>query len=126
MRMQKISTLIKIIPALVFLPGVAFASANFSQLNSIFQGITTFINTILVPLVFALAFLLFIWGLFVTFILGGSDEGKQTEGKQLMLYAILAFVLMVCVWGIVNLVGTTFGLSGTQTITMPAPPTATP
>lgn len=80
------------------------ALAQFGQFSDFFRDIITFINNILVPLVFAIAFLVFLWGIFKYLILGGGDEGKREEGRQLMLYAIIGFVLMVSIWGIVNLV----------------------
>lgn len=119
--MKTIKTLIKIIPALVLLPNITFAVGAFTDIRTILASFIDIINTVLVPLVFALAFLMFLWGMFVTFILGGSDEGKQSEGKALMLYSILAFVVMVCIWGIVNIIGNGFGLQG-QTITLPIAP----
>ncbi|HEX8591365.1 MAG TPA: hypothetical protein VF696_01265 [Candidatus Paceibacterota bacterium] len=61
------------------------------------------INNIAVPVVFALAFIVFIWGVFTFFIAGGSDEGKREKGKQLMLYGLLGFFVMVSVWGLVNI-----------------------
>lgn len=121
--MKAIKTLIKIIPAFAFLPLLASAQGlgNFSGITSILNSFITIINSVLAPLVFALAFLMFLWGMFTTFILGGTDEGKQTEGKQLMLYSILAFVVMVSIWGIVNLVTSGFGLSTTVPAIPPTP-----
>jgi hypothetical protein len=105
----------KVLATLVLLalvaPMFAFAQApgELGPVRTFLVNIVTFINGTLVPLVFALAFLVFIWGMFKTFILGGSDPGKQEEGKQLMLYAIVGFVIMVSLWGIVNLLADGFG-----------------
>jgi hypothetical protein len=82
------------------------------EFGNFFTNVVSFMNGVLVPFVFALAFLVFIWGMFKAFILGGSDEAKQSEGKALMFYAIIGFVVMVSLWGIVNLVAEGFGLSG--------------
>lgn len=93
------------------LPLAAFAApGDLSTVGSFIGNIMVFINKILVPAIFGLAFLVFIWGVFKTFILGGSDEDKQKEGKQLMMYAIAGFVLMVSIWGIVKLVSDGIGL----------------
>lgn len=83
---------------------------NFGLIGQSFNNVVTFINSVLVPAVFALALLLFIWGMYVHFIQGGADEGKRDEGKKLALYAIAGFVLMVSIWGIVNLVAGGLGL----------------
>ena len=116
-------TFLKLIPLTAFVPGLALAFGEFTGAQTMFTGFTTIINTVLVPLVFALAFLMFLWGMFKTFILGGSDEGKQTEGKQLMMYAIIGFVVMVALWGIVNLLLGEFGLTAGGTVTLPQSPT---
>jgi len=126
----------KIIPArvaatLVLLaliaPMFAFAqtptnAGGLGSVRTFLSNIITFINGTLVPLVFALAFLVFIWGMFKTFILGGSDPGKQEEGKQLMLYAIVGFVIMVSLWGIVNLLSDGFGFRATGIEAIPNTP----
>ncbi len=88
------------------------------DLGALLMGI---INDVLVPLVFAIAFIVFIWGVFVYFIQGGSDEEKRTQGQQLMLYGIIGFFVMVSVWGLVNILTGTFNLNNA----VPKPP-ATP
>jgi hypothetical protein len=104
----------------VLLPVVVFAQrsgdATFGGIGTFITNIGTFINSTLIPFVFALALLAFIWGMFQYFIFGGSDEGSQEKGKQLMLYAIAGFVLMVSIWGIVNMISGGLGFSGTNTI----------
>jgi F0F1-type ATP synthase assembly protein I len=63
---------------------------------------------------------MFIWGLFKYFILGGGDEDSRKEGRQLMLYSILAFFLMVTIFAIVDLLATGLGFSeGGETIMVP-------
>lgn len=92
---------------------------NLGYFNAFGGSLIELIRGTLIPLVFALAFLMFLWGMFNTFILGGSDEGKQEKGRQLMIYAIIGFVLMTAVWGIVNLVSDIFGVDGQQNINIP-------
>ncbi len=100
-----------------FLPMVAFAAqANFGEVGGFIGTIMAFINSTLIPLVFALALLMFIWGMFQFFIMGGSDEGSQEKGKSLMLYAIAGFVLMVSIWGIVNMLANGLGFSGNESL----------
>ncbi|XKT75110.1 MAG: hypothetical protein ACJKSS_03035 [Patescibacteria group bacterium UBA2103] len=97
------------------------AAAQFENAGSIeglADAVINFINGTLVPLVFALALIVFVWGLFTSFILGGTSEDKRKEGQQLMLWGIIAFFVMVSVWGLVNILVGTFGLEG-ETITPP-------
>ena len=105
------------------LPAVALA--QFGEINTFFGKVTSFINDILIPLVFAIALLMFIWGVFQFFILGGADEDKRKEGRQLMLYSIIGFVLMVSIFGIVNLIAGGLGFSDDQNIeNIPNAPTS--
>lgn len=97
-------------------------SAQFGPIDTFFINILDFINGILVPVIFALALLVFLYGMFKFFILGGSDETERNKGKQLVLWAIIGFVLMVSIWGIVNMIAT--GLFGTTSPpTLPGTPT---
>ena len=67
------------------------------------------INSVLVPLVFSLAFLLFLWGVFQYFISGATNEEKRDEGKKFVMWGIIGFVLMFSIWGIVNLIINSLG-----------------
>jgi len=93
--------------ALVYvIPSVTFAA--FASLTTFVGQISDFINTVLIPLIFAVALLVFIYGMFKYFILGGGNESSREEGKKLLLWAIIGFVLMVSIWGVVNLFGDAF------------------
>ncbi len=117
-------TLLKFLPLAAFAPAFAFAAGELTTVSMFLANISAFMNGTLVPLIFALAFLMFLWGMFKTFILGGADEGKQDEGKQLMLYSIIGFVVMVSLWGIVNLVADGFGFTGAALQQIPVLPTS--
>ena len=80
------------------------AGGNFGEVDTFFLRVLAFIDTILVPLIFALALLVFIYGMFKYFVLGGGNAEEQEKGKQLALWAIIGFVLMVSIWGIVNII----------------------
>jgi hypothetical protein len=85
-----------------------------AQVRNIFEAanlITVIINNVLVPLVFAVAFLVFIWGVFTYFILSGGNQEKREEGQKLMMYGIVGFFVMVAVWGLVNILVNTFQLN---------------
>lgn len=102
---------------LVFLtPLLALAQEEFGEVSTFIGKISTFINSTLIPLLFGVALLVFLWGIFKYFILGGGDETKREEGKQLMLYAIIGFVVMVSVFGIVNAIASGLGFSGKENI----------
>ena len=92
------------------------APGDMGPASSFIMNILAFMNGTLVPAIFALAFLVFLWGMFQTFILGGDDEEKQAKGKQLILYTIMGFVIMVSLWGVVNLIAVSIGLTGVKPI----------
>lgn len=108
--------------ALLLMPAMVTAQEYFGEVDVFFRNILGFINNILVPLIFALALLVFIYGMFKFFVLGGDNEEEQKKGKQLVLWAIIGFVLMVSIWGIVNLLaGSLF--PGADAPTLPGTPT---
>ncbi len=101
-----LKTLSYIFPTLLIVP--MMASAQFGAIDTFFTNIKQFIGDILIPLVITLALLVFIWGIFKYFILGGGDSDSREEGRQLMLYAVIGFVAIVSIWGIVNLLSSIF------------------
>ncbi len=76
------------------------AVSNLSEFGGFIIGI---INNILVPVLFAIAFIVFLWGAFSVFILGHDSEETKEKGKNLMLWGLIGFFVMVSVWGLVNL-----------------------
>lgn len=105
---------------LPLMPVVALAQ-EFGEINTFVGRITTFINNTLIPLVFAIALVVFIWGMFQLFIYKNAEDKEQ--GKQLAIWAVVAFVLMVSIWGIVNLIAGGLGFSGEQIQNIPNAPT---
>jgi hypothetical protein len=102
----------------LFLPLVALA-APIGNLGDVGTTFIDIINNILVPVLFALAFIVFIWGAFTTFIMGAqSDETKET-GKNLMLWGLIGFFVMVSVWGLVNIMTGTFQFENTNVPILP-------
>lgn len=75
------------------------------------ESIVGIFNTVVIPVIFALAFAAFIWGLLVYFFFGGGNEDKRAQGRQFALWGILALVVMFGVWGIVNILLSTLGIA---------------
>ncbi len=116
---------------IISLPSLTLAGNGFAQgdesggqMAEFFNSILLFINNILIPLVLGIAFLMFIWGIFKFFILGGADSEKQAEGKSLMIYAVAGFVIILSFYGLVNFLTTGLGFNSgaNQTITVPTVP----
>jgi hypothetical protein len=72
--------------------------------------VTCIINDSVIPLFFALALAFFIWGAVKFFIINGGEEEKRNQGKQFMLWGIIALAVMLSVWGLVGILKTTFGI----------------
>ena len=68
------------------------------------------INGVLVPLLFAVSFIVFLYGIARAYIFSGGDSTKVAEGHRLILWGIIGFVVMLSVWGLVNILSDTFGL----------------
>jgi hypothetical protein len=69
------------------------------------------IITPLMTVVFAVGFLLFIWGLakFMMNVEEGSSS-SQSEGRQHMIWGVVGMLIMVSFWGIIGLIDNTLGL----------------
>jgi len=87
----------------VFLLPVIASAQYFGEVDTLFGNALGFINNILIPFLFTLALLVFVYGMFKFFILGGDNEEERGKGKQLLMWAIIGFVLMISIWGIVNM-----------------------
>ena len=83
-----------------------------STICAVGQTILYIINAILVPVLFAVAFIVFLYGIAKSYIFSGGSEEERKKGHQLVLWGLVAFAIMISVWGLVNVVSNTFGLSG--------------
>lgn len=70
------------------------------------------INGILVPVLFAVAFIVFLYGIARSYIFSRGDVEEVKKGHTLILWGLIAFAVMISVWGLVNVVANTFGLGG--------------
>lgn len=86
---------------LLVLPLVSFAAVT--DIYGLSDLVLTIINEILVPIIFAIAFIVFIWGIFQFFIAGKQDPETRDKGKSLMFWGLIGFFVMVSVWGLVNI-----------------------
>jgi hypothetical protein len=79
-------------------------------LKSLLCYITKLINDSIIPLIFAIATVFFIWGAVKFFIINADEEAKREQGKQFMIWSIVAFAVMLSVWGLVAILGGTLGI----------------
>jgi hypothetical protein len=98
---------------------------SFRDLESAIESVTELVNMI-IPLFIGIALLFFIWNL-IKYVLRASDEEERTASRSYMIYSIIAFFVMISIWGLVNFLVATFGLEGTQgPVQLPAVPTTNP
>jgi Type IV secretion system pilin len=90
-----------------------------NTIQSNITGIISFINVYLVPLIFAVAFIMFLFGVFNYFIAGGASEEKRDEGKKFVIWGIVAFAIMVSVWGIIGLLVNSLNFNGSTRPCLP-------
>ena len=112
--MKKIST---ILTGLSFMfPLVSFA-ADGTNLDYLILKVGEWIQ-LLTPIVVALALLYFFYGL-ARYILNAGNEEKKAEGKNIMIYGIIALFVMVSVWGLVSILVSTIGITTGGTENLP-------
>lgn len=73
-------------------------------------GIIGAINTIVVPVIFALAFAVFVWGVVKHFFIHGGEENSREEGRTFILWGLVGLLVLFSVWGLVNILLSTLGL----------------
>lgn len=101
-----------IIPAALLTPMLALAQFGGGDggINTFLSGATDFIDSILIPLLLAIAFLLFVVGVAQFFFITDDSGDSKKKGKTLMIWGVLAFVVIVSIWGIVILISNGLGL----------------
>jgi len=92
--------------------GLSFGNNCVSGICSVASNILYIINNVLVPVLFAIAFIVFLYGIARSYIFSSGDAEKVKEGHRIILWGIIAFAVMISVWGLVNVVANTFGLGG--------------
>ena len=90
--------------------GFACGSNNICQVAS---TILFIINSILVPLLFAISFIVFLFGIAKAYIFSaGGDPEMVKKGHKLILWGLIGFAVMISLWGLVNVVVNTFMVGG--------------
>ena len=102
--------------ALLAFPDVLLAQGG-PDASEILQIFADFMESTIAFLV-GLAILFFLWGV-LKYVTAGGDAAKRDEGRNVMLYGVIALFVIVSVWGLVNILVYTFDL---DTGTIPDPP----
>lgn len=76
------------------------------------QQIIYLINAVAVPVLFAVAFIVFLYGIAQAYIFSRGDSAKVAQGHWAILWGLIGFAVMISLWGLVNVVVNTFGVGG--------------
>ena len=79
-------------------------------LDSFLGRVSQYLLNPLIGLIFALAFVYFMWGVF-TFIKNWDNDSERATGQRHMIWGIVGMFIMVAVWGIIGIIIGTFGLT---------------
>jgi len=99
--------------ALFLIPCLTLAQSNDDSpsLQNLIIGIGGFINDVLIPFTLGIAFLIFVVNAIRFFVIGGNNTEGQENAKSLAIYGIGAFVLILSLWGLVNILSSGIGLN---------------
>lgn len=81
---------------------VVFAQGTPTDFASLVDQFLAIID-ILIVLIFALTFIVFIWGITKAWIINAGDETEIENGKQLALWGVIGLVVMSGIWGLLSL-----------------------
>jgi hypothetical protein len=74
-------------------------------------GIIGVLNTVVVPLIFTLAFGVFIWGIVKYFFIQGDSDTSREEGRYFIFWGVIGMAVLFSVWGLVNILLSTLGIA---------------
>lgn len=81
-----------------------------SSVQELIFDITKFIGKVLLPFLFSLALLFFLVNIARYFILKSAETSEREKARVYALYSIGAFVIILSIWGIVNLFTSAFDI----------------
>lgn len=80
-----------------------------STIKNILDWASCTLVSSVVPLLFTLAVVGFIYGI-IQYFLNPDNEEKRKKGKSYMIWGIIALFVMVSMWGLVGILTKTFGI----------------
>lgn len=114
--MKKLTILTNILlsPMLAFAQATASGPISFSLVQ-----VLAIVNQV-IPMLLALAVLVFLWGI-VKFIANAGDEEARAGGVRHMVGGMIGLFVMVAFWGIIGYVQESLHLNGGTPTSTPAP-----
>ncbi|MDR3519576.1 MAG: hypothetical protein P4L63_01655 [Candidatus Pacebacteria bacterium] len=91
----------------------ATQNVTFEQMLCTIGNILDFV----IPILITLGVVYFVWGV-VSYVIA-SDEEAKSAGRNRMIFGIIGLTVIVGVWGLVTILGNTFGTNGAVTVSLP-------
>ena len=83
-------------------------SVAYADVDSLVRSVNRTVLNPLIAFLFAVALVMFIWGI-VEFTAGADNEEKRTNGRRHILWGLVGMIIMVSVFGIMQLIAGTVG-----------------
>ena len=112
--MKKIKKIISLSALGSVLP---LATLAVKSVNDVLNSTVTAMDTI-IKIMFALAVVVFGWGI-VQYMSAGGDEEKIKAGKQHILWGIIGMALLFGIWGFATFIAKYFGVTGSENVNIP-------
>jgi cell division protein FtsW (lipid II flippase) len=112
-----IKNIVTIIITAVFLPQLAQAQLDSTNVSSLVSSAHGLVNRTLIPVLVSLALIYVIYSV-VVFIGASEDSQKKEEKKQQIFWGVIGLFVIVSIWGLVALVGRSFGIFAGGTLTI--------
>jgi len=90
-----------------------FINIAYASVDSFVANVNRLIINPLIIILFALAVVYFLYGVF-EFIANQENEEKKTTGKSHMMWGIIGIVIMMGVFTILNILMNTFNIKGIE------------
>ncbi|HHD92142.1 MAG TPA: hypothetical protein ENL06_00780 [Candidatus Portnoybacteria bacterium] len=94
-----------------------FAALAVKEVSDVLSSTLSAMNTI-IKIMFALAVVIFGWGI-IQYMSAGGDEEKIKQGKQHILWGIIGMALLFGVWGFAAFIANYFGVTGSTGVNVP-------
>ncbi|HLP86657.1 MAG TPA: hypothetical protein VK153_02165 [Candidatus Paceibacterota bacterium] len=85
---------------------------SMQDLTSIVNWASCFLYKAVVPLLFALATVAFIWGV-IQYYINPENEEKRKKGRSFIIGGLIGLFVMLSMWGLVAILTGTFEISNT-------------
>lgn len=88
---------------------IVYAQVESGEALSFVGKLKTFIIQPILGIIFALAFVLFLWGV-TQFMMHPEDDDVRTQGKNHMIWGLVGMFIMVSVTTIISIIKASLGL----------------